>query len=238
MIGFSEEKSKQKYSALIGHVVLVAHTMLLGWVYLLWIVPISLLVYHLGHSVFMHRHLSHGQFNFSHRVQYVLHYVSIICNMGKIPGYVAIHKEHHVSSGSDHDPHEFRKHGFWNIFFSNWHIETKPIHKRWLVQSFKLTPYVKFFTNNHYKILWILLPIFGGITAMSWWWKQFSVIVVHLDIGDRSRRRGVDTSTNNIWLWPIMWGDENHTEHHLNASRERLCRIDLQYFMGKILERV
>ena len=238
MIGFEKEKKNTQIAALFGHVVLLIHVYLIGIEYLFFIIPISLLVYHIGHSVFMHRYLSHGQFIFSSRAQYLLHIIAIMSNMGKLPGYVAIHQQHHATSGTEHDPHEWRKVGFWKIFFSEWHVENSPINKRRLVRSFSLTPYMKFFTNNHYKIMTLMMPIFGGIIGMAWWWKQFSVIMVHLDFGDISQRRGEDTSSDNIWLWLIMWGDENHTQHHLYPNNNKLSKYDLQYYLGKTFEYV
>jgi len=236
MIGFNKEKRNTQIFALFGQLVLGIHIYLFGLYYLLYIIPISLICYHVGHSIFMHRHLAHGQFKFTNKMQFILHIIAITCNMGKIPGYVAIHTQHHLHSGDKEDPHEWRLHGFWPIFFSEWHIEKSPMYKKWLVSSFKLTPYMKFFTNNHYLLLSLMLPITGGIVAMCWWWKQFSVIVVHLNLGDMSHRKGNDTSTNNSWLWPIMWGDEQHTEHHLYPRRERLCKYDLLFRLGKLLE--
>lgn len=238
MIGFDKEKQNTLVAAFVAHVVMCFHLLYFGITYLIAIIPLSLLIYHIGHSVFMHRHLCHGQFDFTKRAQYILHFFAVISNMGKIPGYVAIHQQHHATSGTEQDPHEWRKFGFWRIFFSNWHVEYSPLNKRRLVRAFKLTPYIKFFTNNHYKILYLLMPFFGGITAICWWWKQFSVIVVHLEIGDTSNRRGEDTSTDNKWLWPIMWGDEMHTQHHLYPNKEKLGPVDMQYKIGKIFERV
>ena len=238
MIGFEKELRNTQIAAAVGTGVLITHTLYFGWQYLLWIIPISLLIYHIGHSVFMHRHLSHGQFDFSNRATYILHLIAIMTNMGKLPGYVAIHQQHHATSGTDHDPHEWRKVGFWKIFFSEWHVEYSPINKKRLIRTFRLTPYMKQMTNNHYKIMTFMMPIFGGIIGMCWWWKQFSVIAVHLDFGDLTNRRGEDTSSDNKWLWPIMWGDELHTQHHLYPNKEKLSNFDLQYKLGKVIEYV
>lgn len=238
MIGFNKEKRNTQIAAAISHLFLFMHLSNIGLIYLIYVIPISLLLYHIGHSIFMHRHLSHNQFKFSKKAQYIMHLIAIITNMGKLPGYVAIHQQHHATSGTDHDPHEWRKIGFWKIFFSEWHVENSPINKKRLIRTFRLTPYMKKFTNNHYLIMYLLMPIFGGVTAMCWWWKQFSVIAVHLDFGDITKRKGSDTSSDNKWLWPIMWGDEKHTEHHLYPNKEKLSKYDLQYSIGKIFEYV
>jgi len=238
MVGFDKEKKNTQIADFISHLILFIHLYFFGLKYLIVIIPTSLLIYHLGHSIFMHRHLSHGQFTFGKGPTVFLHFMAIISSMGKIPGYIAIHLKHHTFSGDKHDPHEWRHHGFGKIFFSNWKVYDEKHDKKVMINSLRKTPYMRFFTNYHYTILYFFMPFFGGITAMCFWWKQFSVILVHVPLFFGYSTESSQGGINNILLWPILWGDEKHADHHSSPGRSKLSNYDLQYYFARVLEKV
>lgn len=201
----------------------------------LFALVISLLWFHIGHGVFIHRYFTHRHFEFSKLGILLGHLFYIGTNMGPSIMWAGMHIKHHTNSGTDDDPHEWRNVGWINAIFSNY-TDSFSVDKRVAVRMSK-EPYVKFFTKYHYKILALYLIPLAPIIAMSFWWKQFTTIVVHTDYGDTSGRRGTDTSVNINWLHWLMWGDEKHTDHHNNPSKKDMGN-DYLYKLGKLWEKI
>jgi fatty-acid desaturase len=221
--------------ALLSHILTVVYFINWPIITLLMIFPISLIWFHLGHGVFIHRYFTHRHFEFSNFGILLGHIIYVVTNMGPAIMWAGMHVKHHRTSGTDQDPHEWRRVGLLKAIFSNYG-EAFSVDLKAAVRL-KKEPYVKFFTVYHYKLLILMLIPFAPIIAMSFWWKQFTTIAVHLDHGDTSERVGSDTSTNIHWLHWLMWGDEKHTDHH-NNTRKADLGDDYIYRMGKLWEKI
>ena len=221
--------------AFLAHILTVIYFFYFPILTFIMLLPISLLWFHIGHGVFIHRYFTHKHFQFSNLGIILGHLFFIATNMGNSIMWGAMHIKHHATRGTDHDPHEWRKVGLLKAIFSEYG-ESFSVDLRTAVK-FKKEPYVKFFTKYHYYILSLMLIPLAPIIAMSFWWKQFTTIIVHIDSGDISKRKGSDTSTNINWLHWLMWGDEKHTDHHNNIRKADLGN-DYIYMMGKLWERI
>jgi fatty-acid desaturase len=195
---------------------------------------LSLLVFHLGHGVFAHRYFTHRMFIISDNAKLIGHLLFTFINWGSASTFAAIHYNHHKYSGTDKDPHEWRHIGLWNTFIGNYKLNyDKTIFKNSLKQK-----YAKFFHKNYFKILVIGMPLMAPVTALAFWLRAISIILGHSDIGDTSNRRNNDTSVNAWYLYPILWGDEAHTEHHNNLRLPKLHNYDLIYYLSLILRKL
>ena len=221
--------------ALLSHIITVWY--FINWpIYtLILIFPVSLLWFHIGHGVFIHRYFTHKHFVFSKFGIFLGHLFYIPTNMGPAIMWAGMHIKHHRTSGTDNDPHEWRKVGIINAILSRYG-ESFTVDVRTTVRL-KNDPYVKFFTKYYYLILLLMLIPLSPIIAMCFWWKQFTTIVVHSEYGDTSKRKLADTSTNIHWLHWLMWGDEKHTDHHNNMKKEDLGN-DYIYKIGKMWEKI
>lgn len=214
-----------------------------GWIFLTASVLISLLVYHLGHSIYAHRHFAHNCYQFSNGIDYIMGFLFLSLNMGSPVEYASIHILHHSFSGSKKDPHDYRRLGFIRTFLGFWQESSFNIDKTTAKKFFKKKR-ARFFHNNYFKIVVPLSIVFAPITAMALVWRLFSVVVTHLEIGDTSKRvLETDSSNNCFWLKPILWGDEMHSNHHIKPNAESLNfsqswkQIDLLFYISKYLEK-
>lgn len=229
------EIQKIHYIALMAHILTGIYFFYWPLATLILLLPVSLVWFHIGHGVFIHRYFTHRHFNFSRLGVFLGHLFYIPTNMGPAIIWAGMHTKHHKESGTNSDPHEWRKVGIINAIFSNYG-EAFTVDLKTTVRL-KNEPFVKFFTKYHYIILLLLLVPLAPIIAMSFWWKQFTTIVVHLDSGDTSMRKGLDTSTNIHWLHWLMWGDEKHNDHHNNTRKADLGN-DFIFKIGKLWEKI
>ena len=243
MIKYTEEVHKTMMIFVAAHIITIAFLWFFGVVHLLWIIPISLLIYNLGYSVYAHRIYTHNQFKLSPLGHTIGHVLYLLTNSGIIAGYAAFHMQHHQYSGTDKDVHEWRENGFWRTFFGLWHPNFK-MNKRILVKKMR-EPRTKFFTKHHYHILIPLMILFAPVVALSFYWRQFGVIFVHMSKGDgTTQRKNKEDTSENVWfLKPVMWGDELHLNHHNNMARANLGdgdlrTFDLLYYLGKAWEKI
>ena len=106
--------------ALISHILTIIYFMNWPLLTLLIIFPISLLWFHLGHGVFIHRYFTHRHFKFSNLGILLGHIIYVTTNMGPAIMWAGMHIKHHRTSGTEEDPHEWRKVGLLKAIFSNY----------------------------------------------------------------------------------------------------------------------
>lgn len=239
-----DKKTQINLITLLAWIIFVAEIIFLGWQFALSAVLVSLVVYHLGHSIFAHRHFAHNCYKFSNKVVIFLNLCFLTLNMGSTISYAGLHMAHHKYSGNDKDPHDYLHLGLFRTFFGIWNTDTFKIDPITTPRFFKKS-YAKFFHRHYFKFVLPLSVLFAPITAMTIIWKAFSVIVTHLDIGDTSLRpTKTDTSNNCWWIKPIMWGDESHSNHHRNGSADNLNfeknwkQFDFLFYISKGLEKI
>jgi len=221
--------------AVIAHILTIVYAFIWPVATLVMLLPVSLIWFHLGHGVFIHRYFTHKHFNFSKLGIFLGHLFYIPTNMGLAIMWSSMHNKHHMYSGTNKDPHEWRQVGILKALVSDYG-DAFSVDVRNAVKA-KKEPFAKFFTKAHYIILSVLVIPLAPVVAMSFWWKQFTTIVVHLDIGDYSKREGSDTSTNIKFLHWLMWGDEKHNDHHNDTSCANLGN-DYLYKIGKVWEKI
>ena len=229
------ELQKVHIFAFLAHAITAVYFYYMPLLTMFMVFPVSLVVFHLGHGVFIHRYFTHRHFTFSNKGVILGHIVFIMTNMSRAIIWAGMHIKHHKHSGTENDPHEWRHVGILNAIVSSYG-DSFGVDKRVTVRLRK-EPFVQFFTRWHYYILAVFLIPFAPIIAMSFWWKQFTTIVVHSEFGDLTKRKENDTSTNIHWLHWLMWGDEKHTDHHNNVGKKDLGN-DYIYTLGKIWEKI
>jgi fatty-acid desaturase len=199
---------------------------LFGYIYLFLGLFAGLLVYNLSAQVFMHRGLAHGHYKFSSGAKKLLSTLFSFCNFGSIAANCAIHQRHHKFSDSAKDPHNFRKLGLWRTAIKDWSGEDLP-HPR------EYAPFLrdKILLHQHrhnpkYAIFASILTPF--IPVCSFWLINLLFVAVHTGSSDGNG----STAINLPCLYPLMWGEEHHAEHHKNPAKRKLHDFDLIYRIG------
>lgn len=181
----------------------------------------------IGVSLTLHRYYSHKSFEFkSSIVKWICTTIAILAGRGSPLGWVYVHRLHHAYSDQDKDPHSPHNLGFKLFGFK--HIEDHSGKmKVFLVKDLMTKEHV--FINKWYFGLitaWLVFLSLINIELVYFAWI-LPVMLVQLSqncfnyfahMHGYRNFENRDTSTNNLWLWPFIWGDAWHNNHHSNAS--------------------
>lgn len=181
----------------------------------------------IGVSLTLHRYYSHKSFEFKSKfIKRCCTLIAILSGRGSPLGWVYVHRQHHAYSDTDNDPHSphalgFKLFGFKHIedhsgkmnlflikdlmtkehlFINKWYFG---IILSWVALLFIINPSVLYFT-------WILPVMLIQLSQNSF--NYFCHIRGYRNFATK------DTSTNNIFMWPLILGDAWHNNHHHNAK--------------------
>ncbi len=181
----------------------------------------------IGVSLTLHRFYSHKTFEFkSNFVKWLFTGIAVLSGRGSPLGWVYVHRLHHAHADQEQDPHSPHTLGFKLFGFK--HIEDHSQKmKIFLVKD--LMTKEQIFINKWYFALigaWLVVLSMINIDLVYFIWI-LPVMMVQLSqncFNYFAHLKGYrnfetrDTSTNNIWLWPFIWGDAWHNNHHASAS--------------------
>lgn len=205
---------------LISHITFFIYCFLFGWTYIILSLLTGLLAYNLSVQLFMHRSISHGHFSFSKTVKKVLCILFSFCNFGSLAVNCAIHTEHHRHSDTEKDPHNFRNIGIWRTLMKDWDSRNLPSPKAYCFYFADETLLYQHRHNLNYAIFSsIFLPF---IPVCSFWLINLLFIIAHLE----------GSPSNIPILFPLMWGEEFHQDHHKYPGRKKLHSFDFMWFLG------
>ena len=221
-------RSKEFHKAIFiaSHLNFLAQICLFGPYYLAYGFLIGILVYNLSAQMFMHRGLAHGHYRFSSNIKVLFSILFSFCNFGSLPVNCAIHLRHHKFSDSSRDPHNFRKLGLWRTLMKDWDNCDLPrprecapfLRDRVLLHQHQQNPKYAIFAS-------IFIPF---VPVCSFWLINLLFIITHLGGPDGTG----STAINLPLLYPLMWGEEHHKEHHKSPGRRKLHDFDLIHYMG------
>ena len=194
-------KEKLNWLFVAGHIITGIYLYLGMW----WVLPLGLLIFHVGHGAFAHRIFMHGAGEA--RFPLLGHLLFNMCAWGSALTFSAVHANHHRYSGTELDPHEPKYQGKWNIFIGNYCLNA-------CMKTFKRLarqPYAMWFHKNYFRVAVLSLPLAAPVMVVSFWLRYLLLVYLH-DAEDDS------TASNKWWLWPILWGEEMHEKHHSGAK--------------------
>jgi sn-1 stearoyl-lipid 9-desaturase len=202
----------------------------LGLALFLWWVAESL-----GIGMGYHRLLTHRGYKTPKWVEYFLTVCGTLALQGGPISWVATHRIHHQNSDRAGDPHSPSDGGFWSHI--GWIITGEALHNN----PKMLLPYVPELRKDKF-MLWIskwhwvpLVVLAATILAVGGWryvmWGVFLRTVVGLHAtylvnsathmwGSQRFLTG-DTSTNNIWVAILSFGEGWHNNHHAHPRSAR-----------------
>jgi len=213
-----------------------------------WVL-VSLIFYYLfmviGVGLVLHRYYSHKNFEFRNSfLKYLFLGISIIASRGSPIAWVHIHREHHAYSDTDKDPHrpdKFRLFSFRSTAIKNFRPrlvkdlldkENRIVHEyyllfilSWCAILFLINPVFLYFA-------WILPVTLTQITQDMWNYAA------HTEHGYRNFNTK-DNSRNVIWLWPLIFGEAWHNNHHFRPSDGKTSfkkwEFDPVYYLMKVI---
>lgn len=181
----------------------------------------------IGVSLTLHRYYSHKTFEFrSNIVKWLFTGIAILCGRGSPLGWVYVHRLHHAYADQGQDPHSPHNLGFKLFGFR--HIEDHSQKMKVFLVKDLMTKEQLFINKWYFALIgsWLLVLALVDLSLVYFSWILPVMLVqlsqncfnyfAHLKGYRNFETR--DTSTNNIWLWPFIWGDAWHNNHHANAS--------------------
>ena len=173
-------------------------------------------------------------------------WLGFLCHVGSVKGSVVWHTQHHIHSGTDHD----LKRSFWTALSPK--LNKVKIPKKILVRVLE-----KYEKNTFYSLLdkyfylvfifsYFLLYCLFGFSALVHYFlapaalaliiHSYSPYFVH-GFGYQNYA-SEDNSWNSIWLFPFLFGENWHNNHHHAPSRFsfqiKKHEVDLIYFVGRL----
>jgi len=180
-----------------------------------------------GVSLTLHRYYSHKSFEFRYAfIKWLCTLFAILAGRGSPLGWVYVHRLHHAYSDQKGDPHSPHNLGFKLFGFK--HIEDHSGKMKVFLVKELMTKEQLFINKWYFAIILTWLVVLGAINvSLIYFAWILPVMLVQLSqncFNYFAHMHGYrnfetrDTSTNNIWLWPFIWGDAWHNNHHSNAS--------------------
>jgi fatty-acid desaturase len=223
-------RKKSTYQSLyfVSHILFFLYAYFLGFGYVAISLFLGLFIFNLSAALYQHRVISHNGFHFSKTVHLAMCILFSMCNFGSVAVNSAIHINHHRYMDTDKDPHDFKRIGYFTTVLKNWKEEHFP-NKRFIV-SFLKRPELKWQHYNHMKFAIFACLFLPFIPVVAFWAINLLFIITHLG-------HDKDHSAINVpLLFPLMWGDEMHKDHHDYPTRMKMHQYDLLYYIGAFLE--
>lgn len=208
----------------------------------------------IGVSAGYHRLFSHYAFKVSRPIKLFILWCGMISAQGSPFWWAAVHRGyHHRFTDTEKDPHS-PIHGFWHSYclwlFS---IKEKDLSIRSIVDLMKDKDLI--FAHRYYHQILALSHIIVAFISIELWFFFMALpafLTFHSYCIQTSLQhvayigyRNFDTkdnSTNNLALFPLVFGDAWHNNHHNdpgnpNFGSRRWWEIDTTYFLIKLLRK-
>lgn len=207
----------------------------------------------LGVSIGYHRVFSHRAITLHPWVECFVLWCGTMSGQGSVMFWVILHRGyHHKHADTEQDPHS-PIHGVWHSYIGwMWKLKEGDLSAKYGLDLIK-NPRANFFHRYYTSIflvsnaalflinrdVWlygILLPAF--VTFHAW------CLLNSLGHGAPWSYRNYniqDQSQNVWWLWPVLFGECWHNNHHGNMKISRYGRrwweADPAYHIGKLIEK-
>ena len=187
----------------------------------------------IGISIGYHRYFTHNSFKSNKFAEIIFLIFGLICGGRSALTWCAVHRYHHSTSDTEHDPHSPVYQGSLKVIFSQWHLDYIP--KKYIVPLMK-NPRLRFFHNygiymySAYGLSLLLVGInafvvfFISPLVLSWIGFGLLNYFAHKD-GEAK-----DVPFMNI----LAPGEGWHKSHHDYPTQYKLNKLDIA---GVIIER-
>jgi fatty-acid desaturase len=182
----------------------------------------------LGNWMMLHRYYAHKSFQFkSDIVRKIFTIVTILSGRGSPIGWSYIHRQHHVYSDTNNDPHSPKVLGYKLFGFSHYKAMESEKMKLFLVKDLMTKEHL--FIHKYYILLLLgFVSVIGLVSPeILYFVWVLPACLVHLSqnnfnyFGHTYGYRNFatkDDSRNNMWLFPFILGEAWHNNHHKNPT--------------------
>jgi fatty-acid desaturase len=196
----------------------------------------------------LHRYYSHKSFELNVILKWFFSAVALFAGRGSILGWVYLHRLHHAYSDHEKDPHS--PHNLGYKLFGFGHMKKQEGEMKIFLVKELMTP-DQLFIHKWYMLLLLPIVIAIGLTNLEFLYWAWIVPVMLIQISTSNfnyfghiygyrNYETKDQSRNNIWLWPIIFGEAWHNNHHGDAknysTKYKTWEIDPLTWLIKLVE--
>jgi fatty-acid desaturase len=208
----------------------------------------------LGITMGYHRLISHKSYTTSAWIKNVLLFFGVAAGQGSPLFWTAVHRGyHHPYSDTEKDPHTPQKGFFHSWFLWLWKIDESDMNLRSVVDLAR-DP-LQLLIHKHYtKIVWAIHGTVALISVDFWLWflvvpsfitfHSYSITnsLTHFRVLGYRNYNTKDNSTNTWWLWPFVFGECWHNNHHgdqraYNFGKIRWWEVDPAGFLISLIKK-
>ncbi|HVJ64738.1 MAG TPA: fatty acid desaturase [Bdellovibrionota bacterium] len=187
-----------------------------------------------GITIGYHRLLTHKSFKTPKWVEYVWATLGTLATQGSPVEWVAQHRQHHLESDDELDPHNINEGFMWAHMW--WIFKRYP---KWYEEGVKNTFAPDLLKDSYYRwldkyayipsvIVGLALLAFGGIGMFLWGFCLRLIIVYHVTwfVNSAAHKWGYryfksEMATNNWWVALLTFGEGWHNNHHAFPTSAR-----------------
>jgi len=170
-----------------------------------------------------HRYYSHRTYNCSKFHQIVINVLGVFSGAGPALTWAAVHKQHHVHSDGEDDPHSHLYKGKWAVYVNTWGYTSKI--KRKYIKTLWKDPILKWFHKNYFKLNIFIIVLFTTIDPMFMvFGYALPVVFAFHGYGILNILGHKDGPTNSALANILTAGEGWHHNHHRNPGSHRIGR--------------
>lgn len=193
----------------------------------------------LGLSLTLHRYYSHRSFEFKNELlRKIFTLIAVLAGRGSPLGWVYIHRLHHKYSDTEKDPHGPETIGFRFFGFKPNDTGNEKT-KVFLIKDMMNKEHLLY--HNYYLLFVLGFVLLLGLISFDTLYFIYVLPVLGIQFSQNcfnffahkfgyKNHNTNDDSTNNFVLWPFIWGDAWHNNHHNNlgkfSTQERWWEFD------------
>jgi len=206
-------------------------------------------------TLYLHRSQTHRAVQFHPAVNHFMRFWLWMTTGMVTKQWVAIHRKHHQTSDTEHDPHSPQVYGIWRVLFGGAFLYHAASKDRAMVEKLGVGTPDDWIEHNLYSahsrlgillMLIIDLFLFGPWGFVVWGiqmiWVPFWAAGVINGLSHWWGYRNTDTADTSRNLWPVaFWigGEELHNGHHADGANakfsSRWWEFDIGWMYIKIL---
>ena len=207
-------------------------------------------------TLYLHRSQTHRAVQFHPAVNHFMRFWLWMTTGMVTKQWVAIHRKHHQTSDTEHDPHSPQVYGIWRVLFGGAFLYHKASKDRVMIEKLGVGTPDDWIERNLYSahsrlgillMLIIDLFLFGPWGFVVWGiqmiWVPFWAAGVINGLSHWWGYRNTDTADTSRNLWPVaFWigGEELHNGHHADGANpkfsSRWWEFDIGWMYIKILD--
>jgi fatty-acid desaturase len=208
----------------ISHVLYIFYIYFLGLDYFAATLIIGIFTTNITIGLYIHRVLGHKMYKIPDKAHKVFLCLTSFLNLGSAAISASVHRNHHIYSDTDKDPHYVYNIGLFSFLIKDWGYRYKP-HKNTFMRIVRNKDVLKQH-KHHLSLGYVSAFTCPFLPVCSFWFLNFHFLFNHNRNGPK----------NIKWAYPILLGEELHRDHHINPSKRKMHKFDLIHYLGKTLE--